>query len=86
MAARGTSGPHARRYRAGGSPARPHPPADAVGYYRLLIHVRPLQDPATKAFRPGVAFADVLALYDFDRELRLPSLSIASRRATWHYG
>lgn len=50
-----------------------------VGYYRLLIYMRPLQDPTTKAFRPGVAFADVLALYDFDRELRLLCLDAIER-------
>ncbi|HEX6751517.1 MAG TPA: Abi family protein [Longimicrobium sp.] len=43
-----------------------------VGYYRLLIYMRPLQQPrAPKAFIPGTSFSDVLSLYEFDRELRL---------------
>jgi len=50
-----------------------------VGYYRLLIYMRALQDPATKQFRPGAAFGDVLALYDFDRELRLLCLDAVER-------
>lgn len=43
-----------------------------VGYYRLLIYMRPLQQPGPpKSFLPGVSFDDVLSLYEFDRELRL---------------
>lgn len=41
-----------------------------VGYYRLLIYTRPLQDDQ-KRFYPGVRFDDILALYEFDRSLRL---------------
>lgn len=33
-----------------------------VGYYRLLIYTRPLQNDQ-KRFYPGVRFDDILALY-----------------------
>ncbi len=49
-----------------------------IGYYRLLIYMRPLQDP-TKQFHPGVRFDDILALYDFDRQLRLVCLDAIER-------
>lgn len=49
-----------------------------IGYYRLLIYMRPLQDGA-KQFHPGVRFDDILALYNFDRELRLVCLSAIER-------
>lgn len=42
-----------------------------VGYYRLLIYMRPLQALPDKMFKAGKTFEDVLALYNFDRELRL---------------
>lgn len=42
-----------------------------VGYYRLLIYMRPLQTEPGMVFSPGKTFNDVLALYNFDRELRL---------------
>lgn len=42
-----------------------------VGYYRLLIYMRPLQTLPGKMFKSGTTFDDVLALYNFDRELRL---------------
>lgn len=42
-----------------------------VGYYRLLIYMRPLQTTPNKMFAPGTTFEDVLSLYNFDRELRL---------------
>jgi abortive infection bacteriophage resistance protein len=42
-----------------------------VGYYRLLIYMRPLQTEPGKVFKQGTVFEDVLALYNFDRELRL---------------
>lgn len=45
-----------------------------VGYYRLLIYMRPLQTLPSKVFMPGTTFDDVLALYNFDRELRLLSM------------
>ncbi|MCF5468894.1 Abi family protein [Pseudomonas syringae] len=41
-----------------------------IGHYRLLIYMRPLQDSG-KQFYPAVQFDDILALYDFDRRLRL---------------
>jgi abortive infection bacteriophage resistance protein len=49
-----------------------------IGYFRLLIYMRPLQD-ATKQFHPGVRFDDILALYNFDRELRLVCLDAIER-------
>jgi abortive infection bacteriophage resistance protein len=43
-----------------------------VGYYRLLIYMRPFQQPVPpKTFNPGASFNNVLSLYEFDRELRL---------------
>jgi abortive infection bacteriophage resistance protein len=54
-----------------------------IGYYRLLIYMRPYQtlDPVTgvQRFMPGTAFEDVLDLYNFDRELRLLSLDAIER-------
>lgn len=41
-----------------------------IGYYRLLIYMRPFQD-ANKQFKPGVDFEQIIQLYEFDRELRL---------------
>ncbi|SOS30004.1 hypothetical protein PL963_P100021 (plasmid) [Pseudomonas cerasi] len=52
---------------------------DLIGYYRLLIYMRPLQDSHTKVFFPAVDFDDVLALYDFDRRLRLICLDAVER-------
>lgn len=49
-----------------------------IGYFRLLIYMRPLQD-ASKKFHPGSRFDDVLALYDFDRRLRLVCLDAIDR-------
>ncbi|MBN0172570.1 Abi family protein [Pseudomonas aeruginosa] len=49
-----------------------------IGYFRLLIYMRPLQD-AAKQFHPGVRFDDILALYDFDRRLRLVCLDAIDR-------
>lgn len=49
-----------------------------IGYHRLLIYMRPLQD-AAKQFHPGVRFDDILALYNFDRELRLVCLDAIER-------
>lgn len=49
-----------------------------IGYYRLLIYMRPLQD-GTKNFYPLVRFDDILALYNFDRELRLVCLDAIER-------
>ena len=54
-----------------------------VGYYRLLIYMRPYQrtDPATglRHFIAGMAFGDVLNLYKFDRELRLLCLDAVEK-------
>jgi abortive infection bacteriophage resistance protein len=50
-----------------------------IGYYRLLIYMRPLQDPATKRFLAGTSFDDILNRYNFDRELRLLCLDAIER-------
>lgn len=50
-----------------------------IGYYRLLIYMRPLQIFATKTFHPNVYFNDILAVYDFDRNLRLVCLDAIER-------
>lgn len=41
-----------------------------IGYHRLLIYMRPLQD-SSKVFLQGTTFQHVFNLYDFDRKLRL---------------
>lgn len=41
-----------------------------VGYYRLLIYMRPFQDVG-KQFNKGTRLENIVSLYDFDRELRL---------------
>ena len=50
-----------------------------TGYYRLLIYMRALQDPATKQFLARTRFEDIVALYEFDRELRLLCLDAVER-------
>ncbi len=50
-----------------------------IGYYRLLIYMRPLQNLPIKTFKPGVTFVDVVRLYDFDRQLRLICLDAIER-------
>jgi len=53
-------------------PVRALQALEHVGYYRLLIYMRPLQQPGPpKTFAAGASFDEVLALYEFDRELRL---------------
>lgn len=43
-----------------------------IGYYRLSAYCIPFYQPeAHEQFKPGVDFNDVLALYIFDRQLRL---------------
>lgn len=42
-----------------------------IGYYRLLIYMRSIQDPRTSRFLAGSTFQNVLDLYNFDRQLRL---------------
>jgi abortive infection bacteriophage resistance protein len=49
-----------------------------IGYHRLLIYMRPLQDPQ-KRFFATVRFDDILQLYDFDRRLRLVFLDAIDR-------
>ena len=50
----------------------------SLGYNRLLIYMRALQDPS-KRFNAGAEFEDILYLYDFDRELRLLCLDAIER-------
>jgi abortive infection bacteriophage resistance protein len=53
-------------------PVRALQTLEYVGYYRLLIYMRPLQQAGPpKTFVKGAEFDDVLSLYEFDRELRL---------------
>nr|WP_240978717.1 Abi family protein [Longimicrobium terrae] len=68
--------------------AVPHPlnalhALEYVGYFRLLVYMRPFQmeDPVSgvRRFIAGTTFEDVLALYDFDRELRLLCLDAVER-------
>ncbi|WP_426152331.1 Abi family protein [Pseudomonas sp. DC3000-4b1] len=49
-----------------------------ICYHRLLIYMRPLQDPQ-KRFFATVQFDDILQLYDFDRRLRLVFLDAIDR-------
>ncbi|QHF43009.1 hypothetical protein PspS35_04115 [Pseudomonas sp. S35] len=49
-----------------------------IGYHRLLIYMRPLQNPQ-KRFFANVQFDDILQLYDFDRRLRLVFLDAIDR-------
>ncbi len=43
-----------------------------IGYYRLAGYWWPMQEDKIKhIFKPNSCFADVIALYNFDRELRL---------------
>ena len=51
---------------------------ESIGYYRLLIYMRPFQD-ATKHFSPATAVDDILELYEFDRKLRLLCLDAIER-------
>jgi len=51
-----------------------------VGYYRLSPYMIPLQVPGgTHQFDPGTRFDDVLALYVFDRQLRILVLDAVER-------
>lgn len=43
---------------------------ERIGYHRLLIYMRPLQN-SEKNFFDGTTFENILNLYDFDRKLRL---------------
>jgi abortive infection bacteriophage resistance protein len=55
---------------------------ETIGYYRLLVYMRPLQRrdvDGTRRFEAGTTFEDVLALYDFDRKLRLLCMEAVER-------
>lgn len=56
---------------------------ERIDYYRLLSYMRPLQelDPATglRRFVQGTTMSDVVALYEFDRRLRLLCLDAVER-------
>ena len=60
-------------------PVRALAALEHIGYYRLLIYMRPFQQSPSKAFRSGADFSDVLDLYGFDRELRLLCLDAVER-------
>lgn len=43
----------------------------AIGYFALVSgYKEPLRDPNTRHYKPGVSFDDIVALYEFDKELR----------------
>lgn len=55
---------------------------ERVDYYRLLSYMRPLQvtDPSgVRRFVPGTTMDDVVALYEFDRKLRLLCMDAVER-------
>lgn len=55
---------------------------ERVDYYRLLGYLRSFQhrgEDGIRRFRPGTALEDVVALYEFDRKLRLLSMDAAER-------
>lgn len=56
-------------------------PPDLLVYYRLLVYMRPFQRTSAgpPTIVPGTTFADVLGLYEFDRELRLLFLNAIER-------
>lgn len=62
-----------------------------INYYRLTAYWLPFEvDHASQKFKAGTTFEDVLALYNFDRELRLLILDAIERievsvRAQWAY-
>jgi hypothetical protein len=62
-----------------------------INYYRLTAYWIPFEeDHETHKFRPNTSFDEVLALYNFDRELRLLVLDAIERievsvRAHWSY-
>lgn len=62
-----------------------------INYYRLTAYWLPFEiDHITQKFKAGTTFEDVLALYNFDRELRLLVLDAIERievsvRAQWAY-
>ena len=51
-----------------------------ISYYRLAGYWWPMQtDKSTHSFKPNSKFEDVLAIYDFDRELRTLLFSVIER-------
>ena len=64
-----------------------------ISYYRLSAYWLPFEHPKGQPgprFRTGTTFADVLALYEFDRKLRLLALDAIERievavRGSWAY-
>jgi abortive infection bacteriophage resistance protein len=51
-----------------------------VGYYRLAGYWWPMQsDKVNHTFKPNSRFEDVIALYNFDRELRLLVFDVIER-------
>ncbi|HET7231236.1 MAG TPA: Abi family protein [Longimicrobium sp.] len=55
---------------------------ERIDYYRLLSYMRPLQvtdDAGVRRFVPGTTMRDVVALYEFDRKLRLLCLDAVER-------
>lgn len=49
-----------------------------LGYYRLKIYTRPFED-ASKRFRDGTTFEQIVDVYNFDRDLRLLCLGAIER-------
>jgi abortive infection bacteriophage resistance protein len=55
-----------------------------VSYYRLAGYWWPMQaDKVNHIFKPNSKFEDVIALYNFDRELRLLLFDIIERIEIW---
>lgn len=55
---------------------------ERVDYYRLLNYMRPLQvtdASGVRRFRAGTTMHDVVALYEFDRRLRLLCMDAVER-------
>lgn len=52
---------------------------DFLGLYRLSGYFQPFMDGDGKDFRPGTSLDDVLALYVFDRRLRLLTMDALER-------
>jgi abortive infection bacteriophage resistance protein len=64
-----------------------------ISYYRLSAYWLPFENPKDQAgprFKPDTTFESVMALYDFDRKLRLLALDAIERievavRGSWAY-
>jgi abortive infection bacteriophage resistance protein len=74
--------------------AEMHRYLETIGYYRLSAYWLPMELPPaaghvrSKDFRPGVTFDDVIAIYIFDRKLRMLVMEAIERieiqvRARW---